>query len=1230
MKIIYWNARSILQRKHELQVILQDADIFVVVESWLTPNIKNFQFPGFVSFRKDRDHSVGGGILVLIRRNIAYKEITNIKSPNKSVELCGLRITNTNPAFNLFICYRAPGLVLNINEWKSIFQNLNSIDNNIIVGDFNAHHVSWNCTRTDKNGENLLECLEVLDLFIHNLNSVTHIDSTSQSNIDLVISNHNVVDKIESIVHDDTWGSDHYPIFIIFNVEKCLYKKKSFKIRSTRTDWNQVIDKLKNSYEDFLSVEYDSMPADQKYSKFVKIVTDAVKNSTPNKKKVSDQKYRNPVSWWDEECQAIKQKRKAAFLNWDKTKEFSDLIEYKRISALAKKFFKTKKKASYITYAETLTPNISSTYVWDNARILKNKWIKITPSHHPENLQTQNKFKTLDKICPPWVPTDPDYFPSFEKNEFLEASFTFAEFNSALDTRNATSSPGLDGFDYYVLKMLPIKYKLILLDIYNAMFKTGKFPNSWRETYVHFVSKPDGINYRPIALTSVLCKLFETIIKNKFQWWIETNNVLPKNQSGFRKGFSCADNLLNLTINIKKRLKMKKEYFAVFLDVCSAFDNVNSDLLIKKLADLGCSRNIIQFVKFLTYERIIHTSVTEQTRRCNKGVPQGGVLSPLLYIIYVSEISKYLPSTVTISQFADDIGMFSYNKNSLQKAIQSVNNELSKLGLELAPHKSIFVNFNNKSIRPGETEIKISDTCTIKSSEMARFLGILFDYKLSFIPHINLLLNKSHRALNIVKYLQGTWWGADPRTLITFYKSYIRPIIEYGCFIFFPTNKQLIKRIEQIQYKAIRAALGYRITTPLNILLAESKLPSIYSRTTFLCKTYLIKILSNKNHLTYSNVHDYYSKILNKAKNKRKQIFETCIIDLIRHPYYFLKTDTYVIYEFDYNVLTTTIPYNIELGKELTQSRDPNNKINSLIVTECICEIYTDGSKDRGTSSAGSAVFCPTFNKKVQRKLDRNTSVFTAECIAMCDALDLALEKSNSNICIFTDSLSLLSSLQKISLDIRINPYILEIKKKYVEFLEKTNGDTNIKFFWIPSHHGIKGNEIADSLAKEAGKNDPDNTILEIPFSDLKELFKKTMTEESNEIILKNSKTNGQTYFKDYYKNVNKPWFYKQNITRELIVSVNRLRANHYNLAASLARVNIINDAKCKCNDYEEEIDHVVWQCSVYNQERGELLQNLLLLNIQLPMKMSVIIAEPNVPACQYVINFLKKCKLTV
>ena len=132
--------------------------------------------------------------------------------------------------------------------------------------------------------------------------------------------------------------------------------------------------KLDSSLENFYSAEYNSNPANEKYNTFVKIVTESIKSSTPNNnKKVSVQKYRNPVSWWDEECQDIKQKRKHTFKKWEKNKEMIDLYEYKRISAEAKKLFKSKKKGDYKKFAETLNINVSSTYTCNKAKILRNK-----------------------------------------------------------------------------------------------------------------------------------------------------------------------------------------------------------------------------------------------------------------------------------------------------------------------------------------------------------------------------------------------------------------------------------------------------------------------------------------------------------------------------------------------------------------------------------------------------------------------------------------------------------------------------------------------------------------------------------------------------------------------------------------------------------------------------------------------------------------------------------------
>ena len=110
------------------------------------------------------------------------------------------------------------------------------------------------------------------------------------------------------------------------------------------------------------------------------------------------------------------------------------------------------------------------------------------------------------------------------------------------------------------------------------MFTTANYPDDWRKSYIHFISKPDGKSVRPVSLTSCKCKIFESLVKNRLQWWCETHNILPPSQTGFRKGRSCTNNLANLVLQADEMLESHKDLFAVFLDVCGAFDNVNIEL----------------------------------------------------------------------------------------------------------------------------------------------------------------------------------------------------------------------------------------------------------------------------------------------------------------------------------------------------------------------------------------------------------------------------------------------------------------------------------------------------------------------------------------------------------------------------------------------------------------------------------------------------------------------------
>ena len=870
----------------------------------------------------------------------------------------------------------------------------------------------------------------------------------------------------------------------------------------------------------------------------------------------------------------------------------------------------------------------NSSYVWRKCKIFKNKWVKVDTSSVKENLQSEKKIELeLAKIAPPWVCSDPSWIPECQNNEFFDHFFDFVEFNSALDSTNVNSAPGPDGISYKILKSLPVKYKLILLDIFNEMFQDNDYPPIWKQAHVHFIDKANKKGVRPISLTSCVCKLFEKLIKNRFQWWIEYHKLLPISQCGFRKGRSCTDNLVNLTLQVDEALSNNEEIFAAFLDVDSAFPSVNCDILITKLSKIGCSKNVINFIKFLTHERYITTDlIGDQLRMVGKGLGQGGVLSPLLYVVYVSEILKNLPEKAHVTQFADDIEIHSKSKTVLENAIVIIKNNLLEIGLDLSPQKTVFIHFNKKNILPGESAIIIDDH-NIKSSERAKFLGIYFDFNHSFMSKINEVQKRCHKALNIIKFVCGTWWGSHPETLIILYKSFVRSIIDYGSYIYFPKLKSLSEKLEKIQFTAIRAALGYRNTTPTNILIAESKLIYIKERTKFLCKRYLSKALSNTTSPTYEILLKHHNLIKTKT-SKRQRIINECLEYIMTDFQKIEKHPKFNIYMYDYKIINTSIPVDFKFGKTAKDLIHPNSLIKSLITNNNVCSIFTDGSKITGNITTGLSVICPELEHKISKSIDKEASIYTAECIALHEAMLIATRNKGHNFLIFSDSQSALQNLVSTEIKTSTNKYIYEIKKNYLEFLQNNNNNT-VKFIWIPAHVGIEGNEEADLLAKNATKN-PFVNYRKIPYSDFFEKFKMTAYEETKNTIKKLSLSKGKNYFKNFYADKKVPWFSKKCLRRDFIVTINRIRANHYNLAASLARVNIINDPKCQCQNASQDINHVLWQCELYATQREKFIIGLRKCKVQFPLCIDIFVQKPDIRVCKYIFKFLKDSQLNI
>ncbi|XP_058804238.1 uncharacterized protein LOC131671655 [Phymastichus coffea] len=347
LKILFWNALSINQRKGDTPTLLNNVDIFICVESWLQGN-NSFNISGFKSYKKSRQHSRGGGILYLVRNNIQCEVIEDVNTNIENLEILAIKVKCTSPHLNIVTCYRVPkpGHSNTQSEWNEIVNFTDLNPNTLLFGNFNAHNVRWNCEKTDSNGERFEQAIDSKNLFLHNSDSKTHLEKRSGklSNLDLALSTMCIADNIEVKVFDETLGSDHFPILLCIDVNKVTYEKKTFKLCSKKTDWSVFERHINGRYHAFLTIDYENKTPSQKYDFFIQVVSETVESATPRKKCFRKYKKSNPVPWWDQECDRIKRLRRVAFKKWRFTNLQSDLIIYEKCCAIAKRTFAKKKE----------------------------------------------------------------------------------------------------------------------------------------------------------------------------------------------------------------------------------------------------------------------------------------------------------------------------------------------------------------------------------------------------------------------------------------------------------------------------------------------------------------------------------------------------------------------------------------------------------------------------------------------------------------------------------------------------------------------------------------------------------------------------------------------------------------------------------------------------------------------------------------------------------------------
>lgn len=204
----------------------------------------------------------------------------------------------------------------------------------------------------------------------------------------------------------------------------------------------------------------------------------------------------------------------------------------------------------------------------------------------------------------------------------------------------------------------------------------------------------------------------------------------------------------------------------------------------------------------------------------------------------------------------------------------------------------------------------------------------------------------------------------------------------------------------------------------------------------------------------------------------------------------------------------------------------------------------------------------------------------------------------------------------------------MEIKRKHRDILDE-RGEGHVRLAWIPAHVGILGNELADAEAKRAASSG-NLEVGEVPFTDLSVQFKKNAVSSTRNTITDPHSPSGRPFFDNIYIPRQKPWFSGLGLKRAFIVTINRIRSNHYSLNSSLARKNLIERPDCECGAPQEDIDHVIWECPLRETHRPYLISGLRRLGYTYPIKVESLVKTPTLQSCNLILGFLSKSGLKV
>ena len=875
--IVSLNIRSFRKNYDVFQAVLSSAnvspDIMVFSETWLSEPV---DIDGYVSFHSFRCERRSGGISVFIKDIYPANIMADFSVVNDTIESCAVRISLQNFFFNLVAIYRPHSdSISNFSDHlNSILGNDSLKDNSLLIGDFNINLLDQESNEVVY-FSSTMRTFNFMPLITKPTRFPADNLNQSVSLIDHIWSNfsYNCIERVGILIDNTT---DHCTSFLVFS--------KAIIGNNNLSDSIEVKFRLINS-ENFCKFEHCVSAVDwriiNEYNDvniatlfFLRKINDIYCKCFPLKvKKISKKRMCKP--WLTSEVlKLVKYKSKC----------FKDcklgLISHNDNRKVRNYVNNTVRKAKLRYYKEVFLNNMNDIKrTWKDIRKIVSSCVK---NHSVSSVNFEGRtvtdeteiaecfcehFRTIaTKIDGELPPASDDPLSYIQRNDhsmFMEPVSEAEVSEIILSIRNTKCD--LNSVSVSILKRSRLFLKLPITLIVNKSISSGVFPDILKKAIVVPIfkkgDKANVANYRPISTLPTLSKIIEKCVVKRLLSFTDRFSIFCRNQFGFMRGLSTTDAIIDLTEFIYGNLESKNHTIGVFIDYSKAFDTVNHDILLRKLEMYGIRGLVHDWFRSYLNNRTISVKIKNTMSEnfdLRIGIPQGSVLGPILFVLYVNEFPNISPSLKTVL-FADDTTV-SMSGPDFPELCEGMNAELEKIlrwsvsnRLALNSQKTGAVVFSNRLHDDDRAMFLTIDNANVCFLDDIKFLGITLDNKLKFKEHISNVCLKLSKAVGIMFRLKNF---LPQKSLIGLYYNFVYPYLLYGNIVWAGTYSTHLHTIEMIQKKVIRIVTGSDYLEHTQPLFHKTEILKFDDLHRFLLLLYFYK---NRDGFSVSN-HSYNTR----------------------------------------------------------------------------------------------------------------------------------------------------------------------------------------------------------------------------------------------------------------------------------------------------------------------------------------------------------------------------------